>query len=230
MSRPRRTLTRNPRPLTMLAAPAAGSPWRSGHNPAKSAGAAFGPRPPDTAEGLWPMASHRDACGEMALCGGARGRVISAASRPKWLRFNARTRGRQERNPMKLRVDVLRLTVVALAGLLLGMSAASAADYPTKPVRWIVPYPPGGGTDITARTHRTMAVRAARPAIHHREQAGRRQQSSAPRPSSTRAPDGYTVLLVNPGQRDQRHRSTRSSRSTSSGTSRRSAASSGCRT
>ena len=49
---------------------------------------------------------------------------------------------------MKLRVDVLRLTVMALAGLILGMSAASAADYPTKPVRWIVPYPPGGDTDI----------------------------------------------------------------------------------
>ena len=32
-----------------------------------------------------------------------------------------------------------------------GSSAAFAADYPTKPVKWIVPYPPGGTTDVLAR-------------------------------------------------------------------------------
>jgi tripartite-type tricarboxylate transporter receptor subunit TctC len=49
-----------------------------------------------------------------------------------------------------------RLLVPAwLAGLLLivaGASAAHAAEaWPQRPIRWVVPYVPGGGTDITAR-------------------------------------------------------------------------------
>ena len=43
-----------------------------------------------------------------------------------------------------------------------------------------------------------MAVGAARPAIRHREPAGRRQQYRAPRRSCSAPPDGYTLLLVSP--------------------------------
>lgn len=40
----------------------------------------------------------------------------------------------------------------AAAALALGLSApATAQDYPTKPVRILVPYPPGGASDVTAR-------------------------------------------------------------------------------
>ena len=51
---------------------------------------------------------------------------------------------------------------------------------------------------------RAMAVGAARPAIRHREPAGRRQQYRRPRRSCARPPDGYTLLLVSCGERDQR--------------------------
>ena len=47
-------------------------------------------------------------------------------------------------NPIR-RTLVLAVTAAALAG------PALAQDYPTKPVRILVPYPPGGASDVTAR-------------------------------------------------------------------------------
>ena len=43
------------------------------------------------------------------------------------------------------RLLALALLCVAAAG------PARAADYPTRPVKWIVPYPPAGTTDVLAR-------------------------------------------------------------------------------
>jgi tripartite-type tricarboxylate transporter receptor subunit TctC len=43
-----------------------------------------------------------------------------------------------------------RLLAVILFSLV-GISSASALDYPTRPVRWVVGYPAGGSTDIMAR-------------------------------------------------------------------------------
>ena len=43
---------------------------------------------------------------------------------------------------------VLVLVLLLCAG---GTLAASKTDYPNRPVRYIVPFPPGGATDIVAR-------------------------------------------------------------------------------
>jgi len=42
--------------------------------------------------------------------------------------------------------------LLALAALSLAAATASAQSWPTQPIRWIVPYPAGGGTDVVART------------------------------------------------------------------------------
>lgn len=41
--------------------------------------------------------------------------------------------------------------LIVLASLWAGLALAQSASYPNKPVKFVVPYPPGGGTDVIAR-------------------------------------------------------------------------------
>jgi tripartite-type tricarboxylate transporter receptor subunit TctC len=72
-----------------------------------------------------------------------------------------------------------------------------AADYPNRPVRFIVGYPAGGATDILARLFGDYYSRKTGQQfiIENRPGAGNNIGTEAVIKSP---PDGYTVLLVNP--------------------------------
>ena len=82
--------------------------------------------------------------------------------------------------------------------LVLGLCAAMAAgaqEWPTKPVRFIVPYPPGGGTDVIARIvqSRLGDTLGQQVIIENRGGAG---GALGTEQAAHAAPDGYTFLFT----------------------------------
>jgi tripartite-type tricarboxylate transporter receptor subunit TctC len=88
----------------------------------------------------------------------------------------------------------LAMTCLFLLGWIAG---ASALDYPTRPVHWIVGYPPGGSTDIIARIiGQWLSQHLGRQfIIENKSGAGNNIGTEA---VIRAAPDGYTLLLTNP--------------------------------
>jgi tripartite-type tricarboxylate transporter receptor subunit TctC len=93
-------------------------------------------------------------------------------------------------NPFRL--FALAVTALGLAGVV-----AQAQDYPTKPVKWVVAYPPGGTTDILARIiGQYLSEHLGQQfVIDNRPGAGNNIGTEVVVNSP---PDGYTMLLVNP--------------------------------
>jgi tripartite-type tricarboxylate transporter receptor subunit TctC len=96
---------------------------------------------------------------------------------------------------------ISRRTAICLAVIGLSaaawMGSASAQDYPTRPVKWVVGYPPGGATDIIARLlgQRLSERLGQQFVIENKPGAG---NNIATESVINAEPDGYTLLFVNP--------------------------------
>jgi tripartite-type tricarboxylate transporter receptor subunit TctC len=92
------------------------------------------------------------------------------------------------------RRTMLQLTA-ATAALPLISRAARSQSYPARPIRWVVPFPPGGATDVVARlVSQWLSERLGQPVvIENRGGAGGNIGVQAVVNSP---PDGYTMLLI----------------------------------
>ncbi len=93
---------------------------------------------------------------------------------------------------------VLRLGFTLLVACALDVSGAPAGaeDYPNRPIRFIVPFAPGGGGDIVVRTlaQKLNATLGQPVVVDNRSGAGGNVGTDLAAKSS---PDGYTILMAN---------------------------------
>src|SRR5687768_13941578 len=77
-------------------------------------------------------------------------------------------------------------------------AAEKAGDYPNRPIRLIVPFPPGGGTDLVSRT--------IQPGLQQRlgqqiiiDNRGSAQGITGTSIAASAVPDGYTLVIAEIG-------------------------------
>lgn len=83
---------------------------------------------------------------------------------------------------------------LALAGLALAVSA-QAADYPAKPITFVVPFGPGSATDLLARALSASTARQTGQPVVVENRPGASGSIAAQRVARAAA-DGYTVLIT----------------------------------
>src|SRR5919106_4417975 len=82
-----------------------------------------------------------------------------------------------------------------LLGVAFALAASAACAWPTKPVTFVVPYPPGGGTDVIARiVQEPLSRQLGQPiVIENRGGAG---GSIGTALAAKANPDGHTLLFT----------------------------------
>jgi tripartite-type tricarboxylate transporter receptor subunit TctC len=89
----------------------------------------------------------------------------------------------------------MRNLLFALAFAILGNTGATAQDWPARPIRLMVPFPPGGGSDILARIMgRWLSERLAQPVVVENKPGGNTNVSVQAVVNSPA--DGYTLLFL----------------------------------
>ena len=94
----------------------------------------------------------------------------------------------------------IRWVLVALGLLAFSLPAARAADpagdFPNRPIRWIIPFPPGGSNDLVSRFLATrLAPRLGQQIVI--DNRGGANGIIANELAANAPPDGYTLLMVN---------------------------------
>jgi tripartite-type tricarboxylate transporter receptor subunit TctC len=95
----------------------------------------------------------------------------------------------------------IRLAATGLLMMLASLPSAaqtpgdSAAQFPNRPVRMIVPFPPGGPTDLMARLYgQKLAAQWGQPVVVENRAGG--NSAIGAQQTAKSAPDGYTLLVA----------------------------------
>jgi tripartite-type tricarboxylate transporter receptor subunit TctC len=80
----------------------------------------------------------------------------------------------------------------------MGAASAQSPNWPSKPIRIVVPYPPGGSSDIIARSIAQPLAEALKQSVIVENKAGANGNLGADYVAKS-APDGYTLLLCDTG-------------------------------
>jgi tripartite-type tricarboxylate transporter receptor subunit TctC len=90
------------------------------------------------------------------------------------------------------------ITAAIMAALLLGAATATplgAQTYPNRPIRFILPFPPGGATDILGRIiGQKLAERLGQPVVPENRPGG--AGNIGLEATANAKPDGYTIVLT----------------------------------
>lgn len=88
-------------------------------------------------------------------------------------------------------------SILLLAGLALmcAASQAQAQDFPNRPIRFVVGFPPGGSVDVLARAVGTQASKGLGQSVVVENHAGASTNVASDLVAKAR-PDGYTVLVA----------------------------------
>lgn len=92
------------------------------------------------------------------------------------------------------RWSVLSRTAIGACLAVLALSA-SASDYPTKPVKLLVGFPPGGGTDVLARAMAAELTRSLGQQVVVENKGGANGVIATTELAKS-APDGYTLMMT----------------------------------
>jgi tripartite-type tricarboxylate transporter receptor subunit TctC len=140
--------------------------------------------------GTLDLVLQRFAIVDRQTCGGRRDGLEQA-------RLAERPSGDAVNNEGTSVIRIARAFAAAMCAAVGVLGSAQAADYPTRPVKWVVPYPPGGTTDVLARIVAEWLTQKMGQTfiIENKPGAGNNIGVEA---VVNAPPDGYTMLLVNP--------------------------------